>query len=203
MCRTPKQMFLGHVMQVHCPGPGQDGRHDVTVVDHVKLIQNRPDLRFDGRIHEQLLPAIRRAGGEVGWTDIHVVHSGSDHSPSGWQRKLDRDLRILHRELADSPNHPFVLFNLGMTYADAKRYDEAIGYLERCLAVSVPEESHVRKAFALLVSSLSQANRHDDAWRANKGSFSIRTTKNFCSAWRSCTTTLAGCRRPPQRIFAS
>jgi GT2 family glycosyltransferase/tetratricopeptide (TPR) repeat protein len=155
---------LGYIMQVHCPGPGEEGRQDVTVVDHVKLIRNRPDLRFDGRIHEQLLPAIRQAGGDVAWTDLYVVHSGSDHSPETWQRKLDRDLRILKRELADRPNHPFVLFNLGMTYADAKRYDEAIDFLNRCIAVSTPDESHLRKAYALLVSSLSQAERHHEAW---------------------------------------
>jgi tetratricopeptide (TPR) repeat protein len=151
-------------MQVHCPGAGDEGRHDVTVVDHVKLIRNRPDLRFEGRIHEQLLPAIRRAGGEVAWTDIYVVHSGSDHSPEGFQRKLERDLRILSRELAERPEHPFVLFNLGMTYADAKQYDAAIDFLTRCIAVSTPDESHLRKAYALLVSSLGQAGRHDEAW---------------------------------------
>ena len=110
---------IGYVMQVHCPGPSDDGLPDVTAVDHVKLIRNRPDLRFEGRIHEQLLPAIRRAGGEVAWTDIYVVHSGSDHSPEGFQRKLERDLRILNLEFQEHPDHPFVLFNLGMTYADA------------------------------------------------------------------------------------
>ena len=84
--------ILGYVMQVHCPG-SQAG--DLTVVDHVKLFRNRPDLRFEFRIHEQILPAIRRANGEVGWTDIYVVHSGSDQSPAGQQRKLERDFRIL------------------------------------------------------------------------------------------------------------
>ena len=71
---------LGFLMQVHCPGGREDGSPstNVTVVDHVKLFRNRPDLRFDGRIHEQLLPAIRRPGGEVAWTDVYVVHSGSD-----------------------------------------------------------------------------------------------------------------------------
>ena len=157
---------LGFVMQVHCPRSGEDDEVEVTIVDHVKLVRNRPDLRFEGRIHEQILPSIRRAEGEVFWTDIHVRHSGADHSPAGWQRKLERDLRILHLELQASPRHPFVLFNLGMTYADTKRYPEAIGYLEKCLEVSDPDESHVRKAFALLTSSLFQAQRHADAWQS-------------------------------------
>lgn len=170
---THTENILGYILQVHCPGPDEGGYRDVTAVDHVKLIRNRPELRFEGRIHEQLLPSIRRAGGEVAWTDLYVVHSGSDHSPEGWQRKLDRDLRILHSELAERPDHPFVLFNLGMTYADAKRYDEAIGYLEACLRVSRPEESHLRKAYALLVSSLSQSGQHETASTACRRGLSL------------------------------
>jgi GT2 family glycosyltransferase/SAM-dependent methyltransferase/tetratricopeptide (TPR) repeat protein len=176
--------IAGYIMQVHCPAPGDDGHVDVTVVDHLKLIRNRPDLRFSGRIHEQLLPAIRNAGGDVAWTDIYVVHSGSEHSPEAFQRKLERDLRILHQELREQPDHPFVLFNLGMTCADAANHIShselrtphsapmenvdwlcaAIDFLQRCLAVSNREESHLRKAYALLASSLAQADRHDDAW---------------------------------------
>ncbi|MCA9058608.1 MAG: glycosyltransferase, partial [Planctomycetaceae bacterium] len=50
---THKPTCSGYVMQVHCPSadPGV-----TTVVDHVKLIRNRRDLRFEHRIHEQILP---------------------------------------------------------------------------------------------------------------------------------------------------
>lgn len=158
--RHPDNVY-GYVVQVHCPG--QDPS-DVTVVDHVKLVRNRPDLRFEFRIHEQIIPAIRRAGGEVAWTDIYVVHSGADHTPEGQARKLERDFKLLRLELADRPDHPFVLFNLGMTHADAHQYDEAVQYLQRCIEVSQPEESHLRKAYALLVNSLSQAGRANEGW---------------------------------------
>jgi GT2 family glycosyltransferase/tetratricopeptide (TPR) repeat protein len=153
--------ILGYIMQVHCPG--EDREHDVTVVDHVKLFRNRRDLKFEGRIHEQIIPAIRRAGGDVAWTDIHVVHSGSEHSAESRARKLERDFRILHLELRDQPDHPFVLFNLGMTHADAEQYEQAIHFLRRCLEVSNPQESHVRKAYALLISALSQSGQHPEA----------------------------------------
>ena len=155
------EQVLGYTMQVHCPGKDPT---DVTAVDHVKLFRNRPDLRFEFRIHEQIIPAIRRAGGEVAWTDLYVVHSGSDHSPEGRQRKLERDFRLLELELADRPDHPFVLFNLGMTHADAQQHPEAADYLRRCIDVSQPDESHLRKAYALLVSSLSQCGQTDEAW---------------------------------------
>src|SRR5207244_4438396 len=106
---------------------------------------NLPALRFDRRIHEQIIPAIRQASGEVAWTDLFVVHAYSDHSAEGLKRKQERDLRLLHLELEEQPDHPFTLFNLGMTYADIGRPEEAVGYLRRSLEHSGPGESHVRK----------------------------------------------------------
>ena len=155
--------LLGFIMQVHCPGP--EGDASMTAVDHVKLFRNYPDLLFEHRIHEQIIPAIRRRGGEVAWTDLYVVHSGSDHSVEGRKRKLERDYRLLELDNAERPNHPFVLFNLGMTYADDEKYPEAIKYLKQCLDVSDPNESQVRKAYALLVNALSQNERYQEAWK--------------------------------------
>ncbi len=154
---------LGYVMQVHCPGGGADGGHDVTVVDHIKLVRNRPDVRFEFRIHEQVLPSIRRAGGEVEWTDIYVVHSGSDPGPEAQERKRRRDLRILHLEDAERPDHPFNLFNLGMTHADGGEFARAAEYLIRAVTLSSPDDSHLRKSYALLVYSLAHSGRRAEA----------------------------------------
>lgn len=144
---------LGYIVQVHCPGPGESGDLHLTVVDHVKLFRNRPGMRFSGRIHEQILPAIGEANGYVGWTDIFVRHSGYDHSPEGQERKLKRDLHLLHLELQEQPRHPFTLFNLGMTYADVRKFAEAIDFLRRSIQYSPEQASHLRKAYALLVYS--------------------------------------------------
>lgn len=175
--------LLGYVMQVHCPGGGHRG--DVTVVDHVKLFQNRPDLRFQGRIHEQILPAIRRAGGEVGWTDVYVTHSGADYSAAGRRRKFARDVRLLHLELRDRPNHSFTLFNLGMTHADVGEHSTAADYLRQSLDRSEAGESHVRKIYALLAASLSHLQRNTEAYEtclAGLKSFPLDAELNFRAA---------------------
>jgi GT2 family glycosyltransferase/tetratricopeptide (TPR) repeat protein/2-polyprenyl-3-methyl-5-hydroxy-6-metoxy-1,4-benzoquinol methylase len=160
------QTILGYVVQVHCPGPEEDGHADITAVDHVKLFRNLPELRFDGRIHEQIIPAIRRLGGEIAWTDLFVVHSGYDHSPEGQRTKLERDLRLLHLELRERPEHPFTLFNLGMTCTDAHSYQEALDYLRRCIKQSGEGESHVRKAYAYLVCCHEGLGQSEFAWEA-------------------------------------
>jgi len=172
---------LGYVVQVHCPARSGEA-DDVTQVDHVKLIRNRPELRFDGRIHEQILPAIRKAGGEVAWTDLFVTHSGYDRSPDGQERKKQRDFRLLRLELAERPNHPFTLFNLGMTYADVNEHEQAVEWLQKSIAHSKPEESHLRKAYSLLVYSLSKLERLDEAMReceAGLGVYPLDTELRF------------------------
>ncbi len=154
---------LGYVLQVHCPSrqPG-----NVTVVDHVKLFRRLPSLRFEHRIHEQIIPSIRRAGGTVEFTKIYVVHAGSDQTSDGRARKLERDLRILDLELRELPNHPFVLFNLGMTYEDAGDYSRAAAHLRRCIECSGPGESQLGKAWSLLVNCLQLQGKGDEAFNA-------------------------------------
>jgi tetratricopeptide (TPR) repeat protein len=72
-------------------------------------------------------------------------------------------LRLLHLELAERQKHPFTLFNLGMTYADIGRYEEAVVYLEKSIGAAGPRESHLRKAYALLAQSLARLGRSEDA----------------------------------------
>lgn len=151
---------FGYVVQVHCESsePGQ-----MTTVDHVKIFRNLPELRFEHRIHEQILPAIRRAGGTVAFTDLFVTHEGSIQTPEVRQRKLERDFRILQLDLTERPNHPFVLFNLGMTHDDAGNYADAEAVLRNCLEVSAEGESHVRKAYSILLNSIIRQGKANAA----------------------------------------
>jgi tetratricopeptide (TPR) repeat protein len=153
-------------MTVRCPCGNGDGSADFTEVHHLKVFRNLPCLRFEGMIHEQIIPAINAAGGQWEWTDLFLVHSGSDHSAEGQARKLERDLRILHKELKQRPNHPFTLFNLGMTYRDARDYEKAVGFLRRSIQHSKPQESQLRKTYAYLVDCYTQLGRADEAWSA-------------------------------------
>jgi tetratricopeptide (TPR) repeat protein len=119
------------------------------VVDHIRLFSIRPDVRWTYRVHEQILPALRRAGTPVRWTDLVVRHTGySDVALRA--RKLERDARILHEELKDRPDEPFLLFNLGAIAVERRDWAGALGYLRRSLRFSAPTDSITRKLFALI-----------------------------------------------------
>lgn len=141
----------------------EGGRPVGTRVDHVKLIRNFPGIEFEGRIHEQVLPSIRRHGGQIARLDAYVLHSGYDTSEQGQAKKRRRDDSLLKLDLEERPGHPFVLFNLGMTAHFNGDAEDAVAWLRQCLEVSGPHESHVRKAYSLLGSSLLNLDRHREA----------------------------------------
>lgn len=149
--------------------PAADPLRTESLVDHVKLFPNRPDLRFEHRIHEQILPAIRRAELPLVKTRLFVVHQNYDRSPEGQARKRARDERLLRLELLERPDHPFTLFNLGMTHLEAWRnYTVAAQYLERSIRLSHPNDSIVSKAHAMLTTARLLLGEYEAAAAANE-----------------------------------
>jgi hypothetical protein len=129
--------------------PGPDGDGGQTVVDHIRLFPRREEVRWSYAVHEQILPALRRAGIPVTWSDVIVRHTGyTDGALRG--RKLDRDSRILQKELAERPGDPFVLFNLGSIAVERRDWPGALNHLCQSLSRSAPTDSITRKLFALI-----------------------------------------------------
>jgi glycosyltransferase involved in cell wall biosynthesis/tetratricopeptide (TPR) repeat protein len=133
-----------------------------TVVDHIRLFRNDPRIAWRYRIHEQILPSIREAGGRVEHADVEVLHTGYADAALR-RRKLERDLRLLLLEHAAQPHDPFTLFNLGASYAELRRHDEALPLLQESLARSHPSDSIVRKLYALIASCHLTTGRHAEA----------------------------------------
>ena len=68
-------MATAYVVRCACD-PSPDGSGGETVVYHIRLFPLRDDIRWVYRVHEQISPALRRAGVPVKWTDSTVRHTG-------------------------------------------------------------------------------------------------------------------------------
>jgi tetratricopeptide (TPR) repeat protein len=144
-----------------------------TVVDHVRLFRNRPDIRWKYRVHEQILPALRATGAEVIFTDIVIQHTGYV-DPAFTRQKLERNLRLLHLDCAQHPNDPYILFHLGWAHLELNRVPESIAFLRASLDGSQPGDSIVKKLFALLAQAhhrLGQRNEALAACRAGRARY--------------------------------
>jgi hypothetical protein len=82
----------------------------------VRLFNRRPELRFRGRVHEQIAPSIRSHGGSIGQSALTIVHHGyvADVVQGGRSRRA-RNLALLELELEAHPDDPYLYFQLGIT----------------------------------------------------------------------------------------
>ncbi len=157
------QDLSGWVIKCRCPG-GKPGT-PATVVDHVRVFPLRPEIRWKYRVHEQILPALRAANIPVKWSEVIVDHVGYV-DPAVRKRKLGRDTKLLEKELADHPEDPFALFNLGSVYQEVGDVAKAEPLLVESLRRSHPSDSIVRKLYALIAQCRWRANRPVDALAA-------------------------------------
>ena len=107
------------------PEPGWDRRRDGRR-SHPAV--SAPRRMFAGRtaFTSRSCRRLRRAKVPVRWTDLTVRHTGYvDQALRA--RKLDRDIRILERELEDRPDDPFVLFNLGAIAVERREWPRRSG----------------------------------------------------------------------------
>lgn len=99
-----------------------------------RLFRNRPEYRYEQPIHEQIRPAIERLGGRIEESDLMILHYGYARPlAQGTESRALRNLRLLERALANSPDDPYLHFQLGATYKSLGRADLAYSSLRRVL----------------------------------------------------------------------
>ncbi len=94
--------------------------------EYCRLFRRHPAIRFEGTIHEQILPSIERLGGKVLRSDIIINHWAYAIDEEKKRRRAERNLHCLLAEIKNSPDDPFIHINLGMTYRDLGQQDAAI-----------------------------------------------------------------------------
>jgi len=101
--------------------------------DYSRIFRNLPQIRFEGKVHEQILPSINRMGGKVLKSDIVFDHWGYALKQDKRKFRIQQNLVILTEELQKNPDDPFVHYNLGDTYRFLGNTDLAISHFERIL----------------------------------------------------------------------
>ena len=100
----------------------------------VRLFRRAPELRYEGRIHEQISPAIARVGGTIAASTVQIVHHGYARTTAqGGVDRAKRNLALLAEALRATPDDAYLLYQLGATEKAAG--DAAAGeHLARALA---------------------------------------------------------------------
>jgi tetratricopeptide (TPR) repeat protein len=170
--RTWREAF--YLSETNYTGDPEDG----TAVTHnaLRVFRNRPEYRFEGRLHEQIaqrLPGYLPERLEA--TSVRVEHYGYLGVVRDSREKSRRNIELLRLQQAESPPTPFLHYNLGCEYAAAGERARALVEFERAwelLEALADRDSH-KFAAALssrLVKALRVCDRPRDALaRAEQG----------------------------------
>lgn len=110
----------------------------------LRCVPRRPEIRFEGRVHEQLHPSIERVGIPAVRTDIVIQHFGYTERGQFLQ-KIRRNLAILEKERADGRNDEQIHYYLALAHETLGRYGDAIAAMHAAL-VQLERRVHERPA---------------------------------------------------------
>ncbi len=116
------------------------------VFNQIRLFPNLPEIRFSGRVHEQVSPALQQLGFTMEFLDIRVVHTGYT-DPDTIQQKQRRNLDLMHADLAANPAQANAMkfFALANAYMDLCDFDNAEKYYHQSMdmAQQLGEDRHI------------------------------------------------------------
>ncbi|WP_296321792.1 glycosyltransferase family 2 protein [Reyranella sp.] len=85
-----------------------------TAYRELRLFRRHPEIRFQGAMHETIVPSLNRLAGDrgeaIGTSTLTIDHLGYD---GGSVRKHARDLGLLRRQIAATPDRTYLWWHLG------------------------------------------------------------------------------------------
>jgi glycosyltransferase involved in cell wall biosynthesis len=170
--RTWREAF--YLSETHYTGDLDDGT--ALAQNALRVFRNRPEYRFQGRLHEQIASCLPTYLPErIEATGVRIEHFGFLGVVRDGREKSRRNIELLRLQQAESPPTAFLHFNLGSEYAAAGDAVAALGELERAWQLLQGREDRDSFQFApALISRLVKALRacgrpHDALARAADG----------------------------------
>ena len=119
----------------------------------LRLFRRLPQLRYTGRIHEQIVPSVARLQAEqstwrcINLPDAVIDHFGYRREERKKQDKPARNIHLLELELTESPDDPYLCYKL---YHELGPDEKGSRYLLRAadLVMAMPRNEFSRLAYA-------------------------------------------------------
>lgn len=144
--------------------------NDADAIEHYgpRLFPRLPELRWVGRIHEQVLHTTLGDKGldRLRVPDLVLHHWGYNRDVMHEKKKDERNFTLLEQSLVEEPDNPFHHFNMGVALRVADRVPEAIPYfrktIELCEGMGATP-MYLAAAYNYLMASLVACERLQEA----------------------------------------
>jgi glycosyltransferase involved in cell wall biosynthesis/Tfp pilus assembly protein PilF len=155
--KHPKGYYL--IVQSESPLDGINSFYQL------RLFPNKQGVRFEGRIHEQVILSLARSGIPLENLAIKIRHTGYESIPA-IIKKYERNWTILETEIKQHPQNTILCFNAARTLAGMNRHQEAIEHLLKITdnhLIKKREKTFYLQAAILLGKYYSQIKKFSEA----------------------------------------
>lgn len=128
-----------------------------------RVFPNLSEIRFKGRVHEQVADAIRRKGIPIRKTSISVHHRGWEDCRIT-EAKIRRNLRLLEIEMAENNRTPEKLYQLAQCYLGLNDPAACLDCIEAAIA-ETPFSVENLYPLSMYVDCCMRLDRRQDAIR--------------------------------------
>lgn len=131
----------------------------------VRLWRHRPDVQFEGVVHELVEPSLLRAQVSIGDCHVPVHHYGYAEK----ERDRDHYVQAGERKVRENPSDMRARYELAIAYRNAGRQEDALASIDAAIAGMTAVDSrsriYVQEDLVLLVRAeiLTRMARFDDA----------------------------------------
>lgn len=124
----------------------QDGGLTGSVFNQIRLVPNMEQIRFEGKVHEQLTPALQSLGIPIEFLPYRVIHTGYT-DPDTVKQKQKRNLDLMLSDLDEHPQrlNAMKLFAVGNAYLDLGEFQQAAEWYRKSMAQAerIGEDRHI------------------------------------------------------------
>lgn len=111
----------------------ENGSTDYYVSNLLRIVRNRPYIRFTGCIHEQIIDPIIKNNLKIESTQIKLNHLGYNLDTDSMNNKQLRNLELLLEVIKDKPEDAYNLYQLSKTYLALKDLVNAEKFIKLAL----------------------------------------------------------------------
>ncbi len=131
--------------------------------DLLRVFLNHPEIRFKGRIHEQVFDSIINLGLKIENSNISIHHSGYNLNASDFKTKQERNLKLLKLALEEDPTNLYLLNHLAKTLVALGSIEDAIKIFKIIIERSQDIGTYTIEAMNYLTSLHIQSKKYDEA----------------------------------------
>ncbi len=122
-----------------------------------------PDIKFTGRVHEQITPSIFALGKNIDFSDITITHLGYNQPREVMEQKIKRNYRMLIQHVREEPLNGYAWYQLGQTLSQMQLRKEAENAIRFALETGSLSDSVYSSAAATLSQLVGNKKQFEES----------------------------------------